>query len=55
MIADIFNKTMLGLAILTGLHLLYLGEYRNGAFILFILIPVYFFLYDRYGGFTHNE
>ena len=48
--ADVFNKTALGVGVLAGLYLLYTGYYLRGAAFLVIGVPLYFFLYDRFGG-----
>lgn len=48
--ADVFNKTALGLGVITAFYLLYTENYLRGAALLFIGVPLYFWLYDRFGG-----
>ena len=48
--ADVFNKTALGVGVLTAGYLLYTGYYLRGTAIIVIGIPLYFWLYNRYGG-----
>lgn len=45
--AYVFNRTALGAGTLAGFYLLYEGYHVRGL-LLFALIPVYFYLKDRY-------
>lgn len=47
---DAFNKTALGFGVLLAFYLLYTGYYLRAAAILFIGVPLYFWLYGRFGG-----
>lgn len=43
-----FNKTALGIGVLAGIFALYNGELLTAGFIFFVLVPVYFVLYERF-------
>lgn len=49
-LVDAFNKTALGLTVLTAIYLFVTGWYVLGAVLFIIGVPVYFALYDRFGG-----
>lgn len=53
--ADVFNKTALGMGVLVAGYLLYTGYYLRAFGIIFILVPLYFWLYDRFGGMPTDD